>query len=176
LKKDTVIFYASWDIRTWVITFSVILLTSWIELTRLPQTALFLSQSNESVTIAVIAPILILIILFFTILFAPIRYSISPGEIIVHRLGPNIVIPIKNIISVMRVDEEDFYFSTLRMFGSGGFFGYYGWFWNNKLGMYKAYGTNKYNAVLIKIAGNKKILVSPDRPDEFMQLITDHSK
>ena len=60
------------------------------------------------------------------------------------------------------------------MFGSGGFFGYYGWFHNMEMGLFKAYSTNRQNAILIKIVGGKKILISPERPAEFLKLVVDY--
>jgi len=167
LGKDAIMPCAQWDTWAWNITLVVGILLILISLTLLPYSIWSLFQSDEPITIHLIVPILLPIILGVTILFAPLRYSIKQGNITIHRFGPNIVISLKDIVAVEPIDT----LSALRIFGSGGFFGYYGWFFNGELGVFKAYATNRHSAILITLVGDKKIVVSPDRPTEFMQLI-----
>lgn len=60
---------------------------------------------------------------------------------------------------------------SIRSFGNGGLFGYVGSFRNSILGSYKAYVTKKENTVLIETTDEKRILVSPDKPDEFVEVL-----
>ena len=54
------------------------------------------------------------------------------------------------------------------MFGVGGLFGYYGNFVNSTLGSMTWYATRRDKAVLITTLENKKIIVTPDSPEEFV--------
>ena len=58
----------------------------------------------------------------------------------------------------------------IRLWGSGGLFGYYGLFSTAKLGKSTWYVTNRSNAVVL-ITAAKTILFSPDDPKEFLAAI-----
>ena len=57
---------------------------------------------------------------------------------------------------------------TIRTFGVGGLFGYFGKFFNSKIGRLTMYGTRRNNTVLIE-TDNKKIILTPDDPIEFLK-------
>lgn len=102
--------------------------------------------------------------------FAPMRYSITTAEVIVERLGPNVVILIQSIDEIRRIQKKELGF-TLRLFGVGGFCGAYGTFWNRRLGAFQAYITNTKTLILIKHQGGRKILLSPEKPEEFVDAV-----
>jgi hypothetical protein len=56
----------------------------------------------------------------------------------------------------------------MRLFGSGGFFGYYGLFRTTKFGKCTCYVTNRKNMVVI-VADSKTTLYSPDDVDGFLE-------
>ena len=113
-----------------------------------------------------------LIILLTTVLFAPMKYTVTNTEIIVNRFGPNVIIPIEHIDDIRRIQKQELGFA-LRIFGSGGFCGGYGTFYNGRLGLFQAYITNRKSLVFIKCSGRKKFLISPETPEEFLCIVAD---
>ena len=60
---------------------------------------------------------------------------------------------------------------SIRTFGVGGLFGYWGRFANSKIGVMTWYATRRDNAVLITKFNNKKIVLTPDEPELFVSTI-----
>lgn len=56
----------------------------------------------------------------------------------------------------------------LRVCGNGGGFSFTGWFWSKSLGSFTAYVTNNECTVVLKF-GKKTVVVSPDRPLDFVK-------
>lgn len=56
---------------------------------------------------------------------------------------------------------------SVRVFGNGGLFAFCGWFWNRSLGRYRMWVTDARRLVLIR-CGDRRLVVSPDNPQEFM--------
>ncbi len=75
-----------------------------------------------------------------------------------------------NIQSVREIDESQVK-NSLRTFGVGGFFGNFGKFWNGKLGKMTWYVTRKNNFVLVETKDQKKIILTPDKPEEFVAFL-----
>ena len=65
---------------------------------------------------------------------------------------------------------QDYTGFALRLWGSGGAWGNFGYFWSKRLGIFKLYLTNN-NFVLIEMENGKKIFVSPDKIDPFVEKI-----
>lgn len=51
---------------------------------------------------------------------------------------------------------------SIRLFGVGGLFGYYGKYYNFKMGHMTLYTTQKRNRILMTMITGKKIIISPD--------------
>jgi len=108
------------------------------------------------------------VILFFVVyLFRPNNYSVSTDKLLIHRILGNIEIQRNNIQSVQEIDESQVK-NSLRTFGVGGFFGSFGKFWNSKLGNMTWYVTRRNNFVLVETKDKKKIILTPDKPEEFV--------
>lgn len=90
------------------------------------------------------------------LLLMPLRLTFEDDKITLHRLvGPN-YIPSKDIIELMAIPNSEIAYS-IRLFGSGGLFGYLGKFRNKKLGNYTMYATNLNELILIRT--NRKTYV-----------------
>ncbi len=109
----------------------------------------------------------LLLIYFFAFAFRPINYTLTTEKLIVHRPLSNVKINRTEIKSVEQIDKEKLE-QTFRTFGVGGLFGYFGKFANTKLGSMMWYATRRDNAVLITTIDNKKIVLTPDNPEEFV--------
>ena len=79
-------------------------------------------------------------------------------------------IPYENIDRIVRVDEQPLFspISTIRLFGSGGVFGYIGWFRSKGIGTFLSYATDEKNVFLIYRKKGKPVAISVNDPDEFM--------
>ncbi len=59
---------------------------------------------------------------------------------------------------------------TIRSCGNGGFMAYTGWFYNKRLGHYRAFVTDPARSVVLEFA-KRKVVVSPDDPDAFVRAL-----
>ncbi|MBM6866031.1 hypothetical protein H6A66_12755 [Bacteroides caecigallinarum] len=101
--------------------------------------------------------------------YMPIRLTIGNDKIILHRLFGAINIPIKDIIAIKAIPNSETAFS-IRIFGSGGLFGYLGKFKNKKLGNYTMYATNVNELILIR-TDRKTYVFSCRNRDEFIESV-----
>jgi hypothetical protein len=165
-------FSAPWSILNWCLTIVVSLIVFIV----LPYGILreFLTGNLTSDPAKAYAFLFGLIpaIFVLAVFFAPMRYTISSSEVIINRLGPNIVIPINSIDNIKRLQRKDVGFLPMRLFGVGGFFGSYGTFWSFRLGLFQGYVTNTRTLVFITYDKNMKVLISPERPDDFLDDVT----
>jgi len=103
-------------------------------------------------------------ILFLPYLWSPRSYVICDNAVVVRRL-----------IGDLRIDMSrqprlwKWTWWGLRLFGSGGLYGYYGFFTFKGIGRVRMHATNRHNLVLIEDAKARKHLISPDRPEEFIK-------
>lgn len=98
--------------------------------------------------------------------FHPVKYQVLPGRLEIQRPFGTIKISFQDIESIQRVTMNDLGLA-IRLFGSGGLFGYFGIFTSRKLGRFKMWCTNRNNLVLIT-TNDSKLLISPDEPDDFI--------
>jgi hypothetical protein len=115
-----------------------------------------------------ISTIVVLTVTYFlTIAFRPINYSLTSDKLIIHRLFRNITIERTAIKSIEQINKEVMK-GTLRDFGVGGLFGYFGKFSNKNLGRMTWYATRRDNIVLVTTIDNKKIILTPNEPQQFV--------
>lgn len=116
------------------------------------------------------APLFITVLLLFiygiTFVLRPIHYEIIPGKIIIRRLILPVEIERSQIQKVVLLDKDKIGWSV-RVFGNGGLFGYYGKFANSQLGSMTWYATRRDKPVLVQTI-DKKIILTPDEPAQFV--------
>src|SRR4051812_6330555 len=76
---------------------------------------------------------LFLLLIALTYAYSPRAYIISDRSIIIKRLIKTAVFLLKDIREARPATKEDLR-GCIRLFGNGGLFGYYGWFYTAKLG------------------------------------------
>jgi len=111
--------------------------------------------------------IMAIVFISFGVFFGVYGYSLQPQELRIIRLGWSKDIPYNDIVNIEY--SPDAMMGSLRKFGIGGFFSYYGMFKNRVLGDYKAYATHRKNTVVITIKSGKKIVVTPSDPERFVE-------
>jgi hypothetical protein len=106
-----------------------------------------------------------LVILFGTALFTIRGYSISSDSILVHRLLWQTVLPRAGLESA-EVEPEAMR-GSIRTFGNGGAFSFTGFYYNKRLGSYRAYVTDPRRCVVLRYA-NRRVVLSPATPEDFV--------
>jgi hypothetical protein len=106
-----------------------------------------------------------LVILFGTALFTIRGYSVSSDKILVHRLLWSTVLPRTGLESAQV--EPNAMRGSIRTFGNGGAFSFTGFFYNKRLGSYRAYVTDPRRTVVLRYA-KRRVVLSPTSPDDFV--------
>ena len=149
--------------KTNIITAAVILLLFSVS----NITSLFSGNFNLGEPALLGLPLIFLLLIVIAYGFSVKSYQVTSESLLVKRPFQNAVFPRSNIASVVAMDKQEMGFAW-RLFGSGGFFGYYGLFASKPLGRFTMYGTQSCNYVLIALADGKKIVLTPDAPEEFV--------
>lgn len=115
-----------------------------------------------------ILPLAILLLIVYLICWhlKPLSYEIKAEEIIIRRLIKSVHINRADIENLTLIDKDKLS-GTIRTFGVGGLFGWYGKFSNNELGDMSWYLTRRDKPILIISKTGKKILISPDDAEAF---------
>jgi hypothetical protein len=106
-----------------------------------------------------------LVILFGTALFTIRGYSVSSDSILVHRLLWPTVLTRAGLESAQF--EPDAMRGSIRTFGNGGAFSFTGFYYNKRLGSYRAYVTDPRRSVVLRYA-NRRVVLSPATPEDFV--------
>jgi hypothetical protein len=117
----------------------------------------------------IILACLSLLIMLLGYAYSPRSYFLEGRSILVTRLAGTARIPLDDVREARRATPDDFR-GCIRLWGSGGLFGYYGLFSTAKLGKSTWYVTNRRNCVIV-ITAAKTVLFSPDDPDGFLTTI-----
>lgn len=111
---------------------------------------------------------IVFLTIFFAYLYSPAGYAITSEHLAIKRPLKPVLIKLSEIEKAEAIGPDMLEYS-FRLWGSGGLFGYFGLFTNEKLGKYTAYLTNYSDLVLIKTG--KTYVISPDRRDEFLAVL-----
>lgn len=101
--------------------------------------------------------------------YSPRGYALLERSIVVKRLIGGARIPLERVREARRTTSDDLR-GCIRLWGSGGMFGYYGLFRTSKLGKCWWYVTDRPNTVVV-ITDEKTALFSPDDVDGFLAAI-----
>lgn len=160
-------FKASLDSFAVILTIAAILIFTAIGIMISRDISASADDPQEVLKLSLILLSLVLIILF-CFLFRTTGYSIDPGQLTIHRPVKNLSFPLSEIESIAELTKGDLK-GTIRSFGVGGLFGYFGKFYNMKLGRMTFYATRRDQAVLIRLRSGKQILLTPDDRERFIR-------
>ena len=129
-----------------------------------------LAKGVFNLTTAWVIMALILIPSILSFFIFPVYIVADDEGVGVRTLARTKLIPYENIDRIVRVDEQPLFscISTIRLFGSGGVFGYIGWFRSKGIGTFLSYATDEKNVFLIYRKNGKPVAISVNDPDEFM--------
>ena len=109
---------------------------------------------------AIIVTYTIFVLLAVWVLLTMPRYLVIDDKsiVITHPIGQTVILK-SDVIEVRAVDRSEL-LGSIRLFGSGGFFGWFGIFRNNKFGTYRLYCGQLENLYLVKTLTRKYIISS----------------
>jgi Bacterial PH domain len=113
--------------------------------------------------------ILPLVLLLGTLPFIVRGYTITRDAILVHRPLWDTKLPRAGLESAS-TDPEAMR-GSLRTFGNGGGFSITGFYYNKRLGSYRAWVTDPHRTVVLRYA-NRRVVLSPDKPGEFVRQLS----
>lgn len=109
---------------------------------------------------------LLLLLWFIPLLYQVRGYRVERRVLFIRRLLWETRIELDDLETVELIEAEVIR-GSVRVFGNGGLFAFCGWFWNRSLGRYRMWVTDTKRLVLIR-CGDRRLVVSPDKPQEFM--------
>jgi len=162
------LFKASWDKWVWIFTVIVIGALGVLPVGIIAN-ALTGGKGNTEGPIALAALMLIMLAVIY--LFSPQAYVVEPGRLIVQRPGTDVTIPLNTIERIETGAGWQVFRGALRLFASGGAFGFYGSFWNSTLKGFTAYATRMDRVVILYRKTGNPIVVSPDDGEAFVRAV-----
>lgn len=123
----------------------------------------------RSGAVAVIVVLVSVAVIALTYAYSPRGFEISDGAFRVKRLIGDVVFPLATLRFVRDATPADFR-GCVRLWGSGGLFGYYGLYWTKALGQSRWYVTDRSKALVVT-DGSKNILISPENRDGLLAAI-----
>lgn len=130
-----------------------------------------ISPQDGGIRAAMVAAAMIVpVILLITVVFAPLGYTVDQTGIMINRMGPKVCVLDSEIAEIRRIGRRDLGLA-IRVWGSGGFFGFFGRFWSRGLGHYRMYATNGRELVCIRQVDGSRIVLSPHPADVFVEAV-----
>ncbi|MBF0693793.1 MAG: hypothetical protein IR153_01895 [Flavobacterium sp.] len=131
---------------------------------------IFLNLEEDESYGVLAVPVILIVVMFVISRYRPIGYQVTPSEILILR--PTGTVSLKRSeISTIEILPKERLKRSIRTFGVGGFFGYWGEFSNKQMGPMTWYVTRRDNPVLIQTTKGKKIIISPDEPEKFVATV-----
>jgi len=122
--------------------------------------------------VILVAFVAVPVIFLLTYVWAPCGASLTGGTFRIHRRGwAPLEVPVSRITTVELSGDGKLRSAGLRVFGDGGFFGSYGWFWNRTLGLYRLFTTRIGRMVVLHVDGMRPIVVIVDAPEALHQAL-----
>lgn len=166
--SETLVQPAPWDKRLKVLTAVVVTailgvgaMTLW--------TASRAAAAGASVVPVLVSAAVCGCIIAVSALYAPRGYALDATALRVQRRAGELEIPLASITAVRRADREELR-GSIRTFGVGGLFGYFGRFYNSRLGGYRMYATRSSDYVLVT-TNKGPVLLTPAEPDRMVAAI-----
>lgn len=163
MVENNIVRKVRWGYQTKVITMSCMLLFVVSEYVLVDY---FIKNGLDFIIIAGIITLPVIIIV--SILYTPRKIVRTDSVIYIKRIIGDVSIELNSIedIQIYNPDKSD-----LRIFGSGGFFGYLGKYMNSKYGNYYSYVCNYDEAVIIQTQNGEKYVFSCERYQEMVKEI-----
>ena len=111
--------------------------------------------------------------LLASLFYMPMSISVDKTAIYINRSLKIKTIPLQDVLSVRMCPPT---MGTIRICGSGGFFGYWGWFKERDLGKYFAYYGRSSDCFLVELKDGRKYMLGCKNPQKMVEYITEKLK
>jgi len=119
--------------------------------------------------VLILLPYLILIaVVVILFLYAPLGFLLTDSGLVIKRPVGSIKIPYSEIVEA-HYRPGEWAWWRLRLWGSGGFLGFFSLCWDKKHGRHRVHITNRHNLVVVKTCGRETFMISPVNPEEFVE-------
>lgn len=115
-----------------------------------------------------LAPAFVVAAFGVTALFAVCGFAVRHRELEIQRLIWKSRLSLKGLR--MAYADPEAMKGSFRKAGNGGFLAYTGWFWNRRLGGYRAFVTDPKRCVVLRFE-DRTLVVSPDDPERFLRAL-----
>ncbi len=157
-----------WSKTVWVITFATFAL--WIGVSIFQLYQIFMAEAAGAPIVSlVVFNVIMLPMILLCEGYAPQRLEIGESKLVILRRYKSVVIHRHEILRIERLPDRTLK-STVRTFGVGGLFGYFGRFYAGKIGSFSLYATRLDNLFLIELVDGRKIVVSCAEPERMSLL------
>lgn len=155
-------FSCNWDTTVIFTTVVTLLITVAVIFLSFKTYTTYRSRGKNFMAIIAITAVWILPIAgIVSFMYMPTSVTVDDEKLILRQIKGDITIPISEIIEAKQICPDDMK-DGVRRFGSGGLFGYLGWFENPRLGKFLMYATNKNNRFLVKDSRNTYVFSCVD--------------
>lgn len=122
-------------------------------------------KAGDTTQTAILISTIVLVVstFIFCYLYRPLGYVVDGNKLIIRRPIKDIMIDFNTIKDAFLPTKESMKW-TIRTFGNGGIFGYFGRFRNGTYGGMTWYATRTSNYLIIVTEDNSKIVLTPDDP------------
>ncbi|HEX3157136.1 MAG TPA: PH domain-containing protein [Gemmatimonadaceae bacterium] len=166
--SNTLVQPAPWDNRLKVLTAVVVTAVLGVGAMTL-WTATRAASAGSSPVPALLSAALCACIIAGCMLYAPRGYALDAAALRVRRRAGELEIPLASITAVRRAQREELR-GSIRAFAVGGLFGYFGRFYNSRLGRYRMYATRSSDYVLVT-TNTGPVVITPAEPDQMVAAI-----
>lgn len=124
--------------------------------------ALIVAQGDIRIILMHSGILLLFVVLFLgSWLYAPQSYTVADNELSINRPIGKVRIMLSDMVQARLLADHETR-GTIRTFGVGGLFGYFGKFHIPDIGHTTFYATQRKNKILIITNTDKKIVITPD--------------
>ena len=116
----------------------------------------------------VLCCLLICIAILVSLFYIPMSVEVTPDYLFINRALRKKSFPIKKIKEILPVSVPA---DALRLCGSGGFMGYWGWYKADSIGRYFAYYGRSSDCFLITLDNDKKYLLGCQESEDICNFI-----
>jgi len=118
-------------------------------------------------------PVLLGAIVVLAWLLAPRGFAVETGRVRIERILLPIDIPLREVRAVEALPDGALG-RSVRVWGAGGAFGYYGRFWSRRLGHYRLYATRRKGLVRL-VTDRGTFVLSPEPAGRFVEDVLTHA-
>jgi len=107
-----------------------------------------------------------LLILVAAVPFIVSGYVLREHTLEIRRFGWTTTVPLAGLEKAS--GDVELLRGSLRVFGNGGLFSISGWFWNRRVGLYRAFATDLSRVVFLKFRDRRPVLITPHDTQHFL--------